>query len=105
MKSLCITKEELPNHSFLSRLLELHDIPKNLYIKGTLPTLTFDEYGRATPRVLTIVGSRKNTEYGKAVLQKLLEACKGENIIILSGLALGIDGLAHREALKNNLLT
>ncbi len=103
--SRIIKQEEFKDHPLLSRLLELHDIPKQLYIRGTLPEVTLDEYGRATPRILTIVGSRKNTQYGKNVLQNLLATCKDQEIIILSGLALGIDGLAHKEALKNNLVT
>ncbi len=100
-----IKQESFKNIPLLSRLLELHDIPKELHIRGTLPSVTFDEYGRATPRILTIVGSRKNTEYGRQVVQKLLASCKDEDIIILSGLALGIDGIAHKEALKHNLIT
>lgn len=104
-ESTVILQKDFKEHPFLMRLLELHDIPKQLYIKGDIPEVTFDEYGRATPRILTIVGSRKNTEYGKSVLQKLVRGCKGNNIIILSGLAYGIDCLSHKEALSNNLLT
>ncbi len=100
-----IPQDAFKNHPLLSRLLELHDVPKVLHIKGTLPKITLDEYGRATPRILTIVGSRKNTAYGRQVLEMLLKSLRGENVIILSGLALGIDGLSHRNALLNNLLT
>lgn len=103
--SRIINQEEFKDHPFLSRLLELHDIPKQLYVRGDLPEITLDEYGRATPRILTIVGSRKNTQYGKNVIQNLLASCKDQEIVILSGLALGIDGLAHKEALRNNLTT
>ncbi len=100
-----ITCEEFEDHPLLSRLLELHDVPKQLYIRGTLPEITIDIYGRATPRILTVVGSRKYTEYGKHALKKLLASCASEDIIILSGLALGIDGLAHKEALAHGLKT
>lgn len=100
-----ITRDEFKDHSLLARLLELHDIPEKIYIAGTLPTITLDEYGRATPRILTVVGSRKYTSYGKLALEKLLSSLAGENVIILSGLALGIDGLSHECAIKNNLIT
>ncbi|MEZ0209147.1 MAG: DNA-processing protein DprA [Candidatus Paceibacterota bacterium] len=100
-----IPREEYKDHPLLTRLLELHDMPANLYIAGTLPEVTLDEYGRATPRILTVVGSRKYTTYGKLALEKLLSELAGEDVVILSGLALGIDGIAHEAALKHNLVT
>ncbi len=103
--SVIITQADFKNHPLLTRLFELHDVPKQLYVRGTLPEVTFDEYGRATPRILTIVGSRKCTSYGKNVIKKLVSGLLGEDVIILSGLALGIDGTAHKEALASNLTT
>jgi DNA processing protein len=100
-----IPREEYKDHPLLTRLLELHDMPANLYIAGELPEVTLDEYGRATPRILTVVGSRKYTTYGKLALEKLLGELAGEPVVILSGLALGIDGIAHETALKHNLKT
>jgi DNA processing protein len=100
-----ITREEFKDHPLLARLLELHDVPEKIYIAGTLPTITLDEYGRAVPRVLTVVGSRKYTSYGKLAVEKLLSSLSGEEVVILSGLALGIDGLSHESALKNKLIT
>lgn len=100
-----IDRSEFSSHPILARLLELHDVPKELYLCGTLPEVTLDTYGRATPRILTVVGSRKYTEYGRRALQKLTRELSGYPVIILSGLALGIDGIAHSEALKNNLTT
>lgn len=100
-----IPREEFKNHPLLARLLELHDVPEQLYIAGTLPEITLDTYGRATPRILTVIGSRKYTSYGKLAVEKLLGSLRGEPVIILSGLALGIDGLSHEAALTNNLTT
>ncbi len=100
-----IPREEFKNHPLLARLLELHDVPEQLYVAGTLPEITLDTYGRATPRILTVIGSRKYTSYGKLAVEKLLASLRGEPVIILSGLALGIDGLSHEAALKNNLVT
>jgi DNA processing protein len=100
-----IKREEFKDHPLLSRLLELHDIPEQIYLRGTLPTITLDEYGRATPRILTVIGSRKHTSYGRLATEKLLSSLLGYNVIILSGLALGIDSIAHRSALDNNITT
>lgn len=100
-----IPREEYKNHPLLTRLLELHDMPAKLYIAGVLPEVTLDEYGRATPRILTVVGSRKYTTYGKLAIEKLLGELAGVPVVILSGLALGIDGIAHESALKHNLKT
>lgn len=100
-----ILKKDFAAHPLLSRLLELHQIPEVIHIQGKLPEVTIDLYGRATPRILTIVGSRKNTAYGRQVLEMLLASLKGEDVVIVSGLALGIDSLAHHHALKNNLIT
>lgn len=100
-----IPREKFSEHPLLARLLELHDVPEQIYITGNLPKVTIDEYGRATPRILTIVGSRKHTEYGKSAVQKLVSSLANENVIIVSGLAHGIDSVAHISALKNNLKT
>lgn len=100
-----ITREEFSSYPLLTRLLELHDIPEKIYIAGNIPEVTFDEYGRATPRILSVIGSRKNTNYGKHATEKLITSISNENVIILSGLALGIDGIAHTSALKNKLKT
>ncbi len=100
-----ITQEEYKHHPLFARLLELHNIPKEIFYKGTLPNITIDEYGRATPRLLTVIGSRKYTQYGKHALEKLLGSLKGEDVIIVSGLAYGLDILSHLSALKNNVVT
>lgn len=100
-----ILRESFKDNPLLARLFELHDVPQQIYIEGVLPECTLDEYGRLTPRILTIVGSRKNTTYGRQVVEALLSQLQGYNIVILSGLALGIDGLAHHNALKNKLHT
>lgn len=100
-----IHQEEFASHPLFSRLLELHDIPKQLHIKGNLPEITIDEYGRLSPRILTIVGSRKNTAYGKAVLKSLVASLPQDEVIIISGLAYGIDSIAHKASLTNNITT
>lgn len=87
------------NESKIPKLLqEIPDAPKKLYIRGTLPA---DE----NLIYLTIVGSRKYTQYGKSVCEKLIAGLTGYPFVIISGLALGIDAIAHRTALENNLTT
>ncbi len=78
-------------------LLEIPDIPKSLYIVGA-PLDTDAKY-------LAVVGSRTNTTYGADACDMLIRGLAGSGIIIVSGLALGIDSVAHRSALKAGLKT
>lgn len=100
-----IPRESFKDNPLLARLLELHDIPDKLYVAGTLPEITLDEFGRATPRILSVVGSRKNSTYGKIAAEKLIASLRGEDIVILSGLAFGIDAISHEAALRHSLKT
>lgn len=56
-------------------------------------------------RVVSIVGTRKATEYGKSLTQKLVEGLKGEGVLVVSGLAYGIDTAAHINAVSSNIPT
>jgi len=85
----------LPHH-YPALLHEIPDAPPHMRIVGTLPS---------TEKYLAVVGSRKYSEYGKAVCEKLIEGLRGHSITIVSGLALGIDSIAHRSALKAGLPT
>lgn len=78
-------------------LQEIPQPPKELYILGELPPPHYI--------YLTVVGSRKHTSYGRDVCQKLIEGLRGYPVVIVSGLALGIDTIAHEEAIKNGLTT
>jgi DNA processing protein len=100
-----IPQESFKDHPLLARLLELHEVPEKIYIAGNLPAVRLDEYGRATPRILTVVGSRRYTSYGKLAVERLVNSLAGSDTIILSGLALGIDGLSHESALANKFST
>src|SRR3989344_4915692 len=87
-----LDKNEIPE-----RLFEIPEPPKKLYIRGQMP--------KANAKFLCVVGSRKYTPYGKEVCQKLIAGLRGYNIVIVSGLALGIDGIAHTAALDSGLTT
>lgn len=56
-------------------------------------------------RVLSVVGTRKSTIYGKQFTEQLIEALVPYDVLIVSGLASGTDTNAHKSALKNNLQT
>ena len=88
---------ELPTSDFPRRLLEIPQPPKQLNYRGVLPS--------AEMKLLTIVGSRKYTSYGKQVVDELVRGLRGYRVGIVSGLALGIDSLAHEAALTNDLYT
>ena len=78
----------------------LHEIPqppKQLYLRGKLPDPDLI--------YLAVVGSRNFTTYGKEACQKLIAGLKGYPIVIVSGLAMGIDTIAHRAALSAGLIT
>ncbi len=77
---------------------EMTDPPKQLFIRGTLPD-------PAVYRYLCVVGSRKFSDYGKDVCEKLIAGLAGHAVVIVSGLALGIDSIAHRAALDAGLFT
>lgn len=78
-------------------LKEIPDPPEKLYIEGVLPP--------AENKCLAVVGSRKFSDYGKRACEKLITDLAGYPITIVSGLALGIDSIAHRAALKAGLQT
>ena len=79
------------------QLGEIPSPPKTLYTVGTLPS--------ASTKLLTVVGSRKYTSYGKSVCEHIISGLAGYDIAIVSGLALGIDTIAHRTALSTGLQT
>jgi DNA processing protein len=56
-------------------------------------------------RIVGIVGTRGNTEYGKQFTEKFVKDLAACNLVVISGLAMGIDAIAHKAALKNKLPT
>lgn len=78
-------------------LEEINQPPKQLFYTGQIP-----DWKR---KLLCVVGARKNTSYGKEAVETFISGLKNYPVTIVSGLALGIDSIAHRAALKNNLPT
>ncbi len=83
---------------FFPRLLkEIPDPPTSLFLRGAPPP--------PEHTLLCVVGSRKYSSYGEAVCKSLISDLSGYPITIVSGLALGIDSVAHEEALISGLPT
>jgi DNA processing protein len=78
-------------HKYLQIVSDIDEAPKTLYYVGNLP-----EDRRPT---VAIVGTRKPTAYGKEVTEKLARELAAKGIVVISGLALGVDGIAHAAAL------
>lgn len=79
--------------AFPEALRTIPDPPKELYVLGNLAAL-------AEQPSLSVVGTRKVTPYGKSVTLDLVRAVAAQGIVIVSGLALGVDCLAHQAALE-----
>jgi len=86
VKVLTYKDEEYP-----SRLKEIYDFPPILYIRGEL--LPQDEWAVA------VVGTRRATVYGRQVTEEIVSELAHNKITIVSGLAKGIDSIAHKSAL------
>ena len=80
------------SHNYLKLLGDIAQCPELLYIVGSIP-----EQRRIS---VAIVGTRKPTPYGREVTHQLAYDLAKKGIVIISGLALGVDGIAHRAALE-----
>lgn len=87
-----INKVSPDKHKYLQIISTIDKSPSILFYAGTLPE-------QRVPSV-AIVGSRKPTAYGKEVTQTLAHGLAKHGIVIISGLALGVDGIAHAAALE-----
>lgn len=90
--------QQLQPAQFPPLLREIPDAPKELYYQGKLPM--WEDY-----KFLAVVGSRRYSQYGKEVCEKLIAGLAHYPIIIVSGLALGIDAISHRAALARGMKT
>ncbi|KKS11128.1 MAG: protecting protein DprA protein, partial [Candidatus Uhrbacteria bacterium GW2011_GWF2_41_430] len=88
----------LTDDSYPSLLKQIYDPPYLLFIRGTLPNL--DNH-----RSLSIVGSRKASDYGIRVAKDLTQEIAKQGIVTVSGLAFGIDEIAHRATIDVSGIT
>jgi DNA processing protein len=92
IKPLFYTDEEYPR-----RLFHCDDGPVMLYYQGN-QSLNYK-------RMLAVVGTRRSTPYGRTQCEKIIEGLKNKGVMIVSGLAYGIDSCAHKNALSYHLPT
>ncbi|MDO8575274.1 MAG: DNA-processing protein DprA [bacterium] len=96
-----INKGQIFKENFPGLLRHINDPPDFLNYRGDIEKIPKDK----NHKFLTIVGTRSPSAYGREVCRYLIEGLKGLPITIVSGLAIGIDSLAHSYALENNLQT
>lgn len=86
----------LLNEKYPSRLKSIYKPPFVLFYKGDLELLN------TSNKTIGVVGSRNNDGYGKKITESIVGDLVKENYVIVSGLAKGIDSIAHKACLKNN---
>lgn len=89
---LFLTDKEYPR-----RLLHCYDPPSLLYYRGNA------DLNHA--KIISVIGTRNHTAYGKQITEELISDLQQQNTLIISGLAFGIDAIAHKAALNYNLST
>jgi DNA processing protein len=87
----------LTDKDYPKRLLNCYDSPTLLYYKG--------EADLNASKIVAIIGTRSHTDYAKQVTEKLVKDLAAQNVTVISGLAFGVDAIAHKAAIKNNLPT
>ena len=92
IQPLFITDDEYPR-----RLLHCYDSPILLYYRGNADL--------NNSKVISVIGTRSDTEYGKQLTEKLIRDISSLGVLIVSGLAYGIDAVAHKAAIKHYLPT
>ena len=83
--------------AYPQRLLNCYDPPTILYYRGNAVL--------NSSKIAAIIGTRSNTEYGRQLTENLVNNLVSHQVLIVSGLAFGIDATAHKTALKNKLPT
>ncbi|OHA16588.1 MAG: DNA protecting protein DprA [Candidatus Taylorbacteria bacterium RIFCSPHIGHO2_02_FULL_45_28] len=78
-------------------LQQIRPLPKQLYVAGTIPP--DDQI------FLCVIGSRMHSAYGKEACRKIILGLHGQPVVIVSGMAVGIDSIAHEAALEAGLKT
>lgn len=92
IQTLFLTDENYPK-----RLLNCYDPPTILYYRGNADL--------NTSKIINIIGTRNNTDYGRLITEQLINDLQNLQVLIVSGLAYGIDAIAHKAAMQNNLPT
>ncbi len=83
--------------TYPQKLKNCYDAPLLLYYKGNADIMA--------PRIVSIVGTRNATPYGKMLCAQLIENLKSYGVLVVSGLAYGIDAIIHLECVNNHVPT
>lgn len=83
----------LKHKDYPQSLRNIPSSPKNLYYLGNLDLVSANS-------ILSVVGTRKPTTYGRQIITQLIPEVAKAEVVVVSGLALGVDGLAHRACLE-----
>ncbi len=89
--------KQISPQDFPQLLREISDPPKRLHLRGEWPS--FEK------KWLAVVGSRAMTPYGRQAVRHLIEGLRGYPVVIVSGLAYGVDAESHKAALDAGLTT
>jgi DNA processing protein len=92
IKPLFLTDADYPK-----RLLHCYDPPTLLFYRG--------KANLNTSKVISIIGTRSNSDYGKMMTEKILQTLAPHQPLVISGLAYGIDAIAHKYSVKHQLPT
>jgi len=92
IKPLFITDQDYPQ-----RLLNCYDPPTLLYYKGTA--------NLNSSKIVSVIGTRTHSTYGELLTESLVRDLATQEILIISGLAFGVDARAHKSCIKNELPT
>ena len=92
-----ITILSLTDANYPQKLLNCFDAPTILYYRGTA--------NLNSACTISIVGTRINSDYGKQLTEQIVKELSEQNVLIVSGMAFGIDVIAHKAALLNGLAT
>jgi DNA processing protein len=95
-------KNDIKTHFFLDsdyprRLKQCQDQPMILFSKGNM--------NLNQEKIVSIVGTRNQTDYGKSILEELIDSFIGNSILVVSGLAYGVDISAHRLCIESSIST
>jgi DNA processing protein len=83
--------------NYPKRLLECVDSPSFLFFRG--------KANLNQTRIVSIIGTRANSDYGRRICEEWVSELKPYQVLICSGLAFGIDVIAHKAAIKNDITT
>jgi DNA processing protein len=82
----------IKDRDYPQRLLHCYDPPTLLYYRGNA--------NLNNSRIISIIGTRNHTDYGRQITEQLIAALQTQQVLIVSGLAFGIDSIAHKTCLQ-----